>query len=179
MKKEMTLPASKLVKNQKKQFGPVFYTEGKHNLKIIATVRHDDECGNGHNSFSITAEITTVHGRDYMGGCCHDEVAKHFPKLAPFIKWHLTSTDGPMHYVANTLYWLGYSGWCDGKIGSPPNLVNARACAVWPEMPESFLAPSDTKNTEAGAKVRAALQERLNALMAEFKAAVESLGFVY
>lgn len=39
------------------------------------------------------------------GGCIHDEVAKHFPELAHLIKWHLSSTDGPMHYVANTVYW--------------------------------------------------------------------------
>lgn len=63
-------------------------------------------CGNGHNSFSITATIYE-NGCDVAGGCCHEEVAKHFPELAPFIKWHLTSTDGPMHYVANTLFHAG------------------------------------------------------------------------
>jgi hypothetical protein len=33
------------------EVGPVFYTEGKTKYRITATVRHDDECGNGHNSF--------------------------------------------------------------------------------------------------------------------------------
>lgn len=78
-----------------------------HKYRITATVHHDDECGNGHNSFSITAVIGEKLGNlwaDYMGGCCHDKVVKHFPELAPFIKWHLTGTDGPMHYVANTVY---------------------------------------------------------------------------
>lgn len=34
----------------------------------------------------------------------HDEIREHFPELAPFIKWHLMSTDEPLHYVANTVY---------------------------------------------------------------------------
>jgi hypothetical protein len=70
-------------------------------------LRFDDECRNGHESFAITATIDEqINGRfrDYMGGCCHDEIVAHFPELAHLIKWHLTSTDGPMHYLANTLY---------------------------------------------------------------------------
>jgi hypothetical protein len=49
----------------------------------------------------------------------HDEVVKHFPELAPFIKWHLCSSDGPMHYVANTLYHAGdrdYNGLRKGEV---------------------------------------------------------------
>lgn len=89
---------------------------------IVAEVRYDDECGNGHNTFAITAEVyeprvrrgepTTKHsdGRTMWlsaCGCCHEEVAKHFPQLAPLLKWHLTSSDGPMHYVGNTVYHAG------------------------------------------------------------------------
>ena len=61
-------------------------------------IRYDDQCGNGHNTFAITAWSKN------MGGCCHDEVVKAFPHLKPFIKWHLTSSDGPLHYIANTVY---------------------------------------------------------------------------
>ncbi len=103
MKTQIQLPASKLTKKQVKTYGPKIYSENGSRYAITATVRYDDQCGNGHNSFSITADIRENH-REYMGGCCHEEVAKHFPELAPFIKWHLTSSDGPMHYVANTLY---------------------------------------------------------------------------
>ncbi len=70
---------------------------------MTATVRYDDQCGNGHNTFSITADVR-MNRREYMGGCCHDEIAKRIPELAPFIKWHLCSSDGPMHYIANTVY---------------------------------------------------------------------------
>lgn len=100
-----------LTKNQKRVYGVKFYTEGGERLRIRALVRHDDECGNGHNSFSITGEIERKkdNGQWYWqaGGCLHDEIAKHFPELAPFIKWHLTDTTGPMHYIANTLYHAG------------------------------------------------------------------------
>lgn len=107
-----------LTKKQKKAFRKDYIVNGKPET-IIAHVRHDDECGNGHNTFSITGEIyttdrqpgeTTVTHRTGKtlwcngGGCIHDEIAKHFPELAPLIKWHLTSTDGPLHYIANTVY---------------------------------------------------------------------------
>lgn len=77
---------------------------GYSKVNIYAEVRFDDECSNGHQSFSITGDVYTLQGRDIAGGCIHDDIRKHFPELSPFIKWHLTSTDGPMHYVANTLY---------------------------------------------------------------------------
>lgn len=79
------------------------------NEKCVAYVRLDDECGNRHDSFSITGQTwyrnnVTSMWREGSGGCIHEEVAKFFPELAPFIKWHLTSTDEPMHYIANTMY---------------------------------------------------------------------------
>lgn len=46
-----------LVKKQRKTYGPRFYKEHGNELRIIAEVRHDDECGNGHNTFSITGTI--------------------------------------------------------------------------------------------------------------------------
>ena len=156
--------------NQTRSFA-TSWTEGADRFSITATVRYDDRCRNGHNTFSITADIRR-NGREYAGGCCHDEVAERFPELAPFIKWHLVSSDGPLHYVANTLYWLGKSGWCDGKPDSPPNLAHARSSAVWPDMPESFLSMTKEDMT-------AVLNTRLPALLAEFRAAVESFGFTF
>jgi len=104
----MQLPESKLTRRQVKTFEKLIKVDGK-NGRIIAEVRHDDSCGNGHNSFAITgtiysSESSTADRYFETGGCIHDEITKHFPELAPFIKWHLSSTDGPMHYVANTLY---------------------------------------------------------------------------
>lgn len=136
------------------------YMEDGVTYRITATVRHDDRCGNGHNTFSITADIDrrARNNRwvEYTGGCCHDEVSERFPELAPFIKWHLTSTDGPLHYLANTLYWI--------KQG---NLDYARSSAVWPDATLGEIVSESN------------LRARLPALMVEFRAAVESLGLVY
>lgn len=210
------------------------------NSVIIAEVRYDDECGNGHNSFAITAEIygpyaqrgepTIKHSNGKtmwlnQCGCCHEAVKEHFPQLAPLLKWHLTSSDGPMHYIANTVYHAGdrdcnglrkgefrqhtSRGRQNGGIEGVPNwelkfpegfvkdvyavvkpepitlewqpygqtgegkerdLDAARASAVWPDATDEDL-------TAPGLEER--LQARLPALMAEFRKAVESLGFVY
>jgi hypothetical protein len=68
-------------------------------------VRFDDNCRNGHNTFAITADFRHPGHRDIAaGGCMHDDITKVFPELAHLIQWHLVSTDGPMHYIANTVY---------------------------------------------------------------------------
>lgn len=100
---------SVLTKRQVKKFGPRNYKyAGNPHAFIIAEVRYDDQCGNGHNTFSITGEIRIPGHRDVETcGCIHEDIAKAFPELAPLIKWHLVSSDGPMHYVANTMYHAG------------------------------------------------------------------------
>jgi hypothetical protein len=80
---------------------------GKGGTMIVA-MRFDDECGNGHNTFSITADVYTDASRRRhdiaAAGCMHDEIARVFPELAPLILWHLCATDGPMHYPGNAIY---------------------------------------------------------------------------
>jgi hypothetical protein len=116
-------PGAAVVRNQ------TFTTETRPCLSygptatIRAEVRFDDECKNGHNTFAITAVIrdSRYRGdkREIAGGCCHDEIAAAFPELAPLIRWHLTSTDGPMHYIANTVYLAGNRDhW--GKLAGEP-----------------------------------------------------------
>lgn len=130
----LNLPASVLTKNQKKTVRRDYMQGGKPHA-IVAEIRHDDECGNGHNTFAITAtlygpdripgETTTKHepsGKTlwcYGGGCCHEEIAKHFPELAPLIRFHLMSTDGPMHYIANAVF-LASDRDCWGKLKGEP-----------------------------------------------------------
>lgn len=210
--KTTALPPSVLTKNQAKSFGPRPCPSWGEGCMIRANVRFDDQCGNGHNTFSITADISSPKCRDEGGGCCHEEIAEAFPELAPFVKWHLVSTDGPMHYVANTVYhaeshpanmaWLyfedskpeirrqcmGYDSLstleakaktdarfsveADPKTAKEANLAFARSSAVWPEATDEELM----QEPEA---LKAALLARLPALLVEFKAAVESLGFTY
>lgn len=112
---------STLTKNQTLTFGPKHYTEGGRKYTITTMVRHDDHCGNGHNTFSITGRINELKGGrtyEHSCGCIHDEIRKH-PELAGLIKWHGCSTDGPMHYVENTIYHAGdrdYNGLKAGEF---------------------------------------------------------------
>lgn len=104
----MPLSESVLTKQQYKSLGPKpidGYSEG---AALWAHLRFDDECGNGHNTFAITGTVREPGRRDIAaGGCLHDDIARIYPELAPYIKWHLCSTDGPMHYIANTLHLAG------------------------------------------------------------------------
>lgn len=117
--------SSTLTRNQKKH-----YHKTADGLNMTVTIRHDDECGNGHNSFTITMDAYEA-GKPrtdrffVFGGCAHDDVRKHFPELAPFIKWHLTSTDGPMHYIANTLYHARDTDYNGKRKGEP---INPETC---------------------------------------------------
>jgi len=73
-------------------------------IKVQATVKFSDDCGNGHNTLSVTGETQTPVGRSLSFGCCHEEIIAAFPRLEGLINYHLCSSDGPMHYVANTIY---------------------------------------------------------------------------
>ena len=149
---------SQLVKKQSQKLGPKSFTDDNRKYTITAFIRFDDDCNNGHNTFAITGEIRSGR-RIESCGCLHEEIAEHFPELIPLIKWHLVSTDGPMHYIANTLYHV-----------KEKNLDYARSTAVWPDATDEQLTADDLKEE---------LEKRLPALLVEFRKAVESLGFTY
>lgn len=93
---------------------------------MIVELRFDDNCRNGHSSFSITADIKKKNGTIEACGCLHDDIKEWFPELAPLIQWHLTSTDGPMHYMANTIYHAGDKD-CHGlRAGEKRQIRNGR-----------------------------------------------------
>jgi uncharacterized protein Usg len=95
-----------LTKKQTKVFGPKVYKQDGVTYKLTATVRYDDECGNGHNSFAITGEQyrKSENSRwvEDAFGCVHDDIAKHFPHLQPFLKFHGMTSEGPLYYIENT-----------------------------------------------------------------------------
>lgn len=82
--------------------------------KLIVTVRWDDSCGNGHNSLSVTGTVYDDRRRSddkwAREGCIHDDIlAAVCRKLIPhevgdLIPFHLSSSDSPMHYLANVRY---------------------------------------------------------------------------
>jgi hypothetical protein len=200
----------------------------KKDTILQVSVRFDDSCKNGHDSFAVTA-VMRLRGIEVAGGMLREDIARAFPELAPLLKWHLTSTDGPMHYIANTVFLAGdrdYDGlragenrqlisghsglpmWeikafdddhkpvglhmlggmvdaakrpaCDYTVHYAPvltmgqgkgrNLAAARSCAVWPEATDEELCVEPEV-------LRTALQQRLPALMAQFKADMIGTGF--
>lgn len=91
----------------------------KEGGRLRVKVRFDDECKNGHETLSVTATEYDKKGRDIRGGCMHDDVEDVFPEFASLIPFHLCSTDGPMHYIENTIYLSGNRdchGLQDGQI---------------------------------------------------------------
>lgn len=92
-----------------------FFTENKEEYRITVTVSLDDDCHNNMCEWSVTADIRRknkcgTYG-EYMGGCCHDEVAKYFPELAKFIPLHCSNHYGaPMYPVGNGIYHIRKSG---------------------------------------------------------------------
>ena len=210
---------------------------------VVASVRYDDQCNNGHNTFAVTGTVYGRHGSKRDGGtrtkdggmlfvescgCVHDDIAAHIPELAGLIKWHLCSSNEPWGYVDNTVYHAGdrdcwglkagefrqhtsrgptqnggtpgvnnwvlevpsrtqrdvYADTCPSPVliewkpcgktgdGKKRELDLARSSAVWPEA-------TDAELVQEPDALRAALSARLPALMADFRTAIESLGFTY
>ena len=147
-------------------------TDGVMQVKI----RFDDQCRNGHQTFTITADVYTKESRrigDVQAcGCLHDDIEKVFPELAPLIKWHLVSTDGPLHYIANTVYHASDRIVTRYSEGKKRNLDAARNSAVWPDATDEQLSVEPEELT-------AALLARLPILMAAFRKDMENAGFLW
>lgn len=104
---------TKSILTKKQEAAKVFhFSDNEKPHTLFVNIRYDDSYNNGHNTFSITGSLYegTKDKRPYSDnrlvacGCIHDEIIKHAPEFAPFIKWHLFSSYGPMHYIASTLY---------------------------------------------------------------------------
>lgn len=163
---------STISKNQKRTIVKAITLEGKPYM-LTVDLRFDDECGNGYNTFTITGAVyRNKSAREpEICGCIHEVIAAHFPELEPLIKWHLCSTDGPMHYIANTVYHAGnLDAW--GNLGKTRNLDAARHSAIWPDATHEELTVSPEELTRK-------LLARLPALLADFRATMEALGFTW
>ena len=100
------LPESKLSKVPQIRQYRASFMNGEIRCAIKATVKYGDDCGNGHNTLSITGDIYE-DGMLGSCGCIHDEIDQYFPELREALPFHLCSTDGPMHYLSNTLFTAG------------------------------------------------------------------------
>ena len=154
-----------LTKSQFKTFTKKINYDGT-DCTMSVTLRYDDECNNGHNTFSITGRIKGGKYGRYgyeidMAGCLHDKIKKYFPEFAHLIKWHLCDSDGPMYYLENTLYWV--------KEG---NLEYAKNTAIWQKASDAEFKCNQVELTQK-------LLNRLPDLMKEFRKDIEALGFIY
>ena len=123
--KPIKLPVSILTKKQIKRNSKIFEEGGRY-YEISVKLRYDDSCGNGHNTFAITGEIwrTTAKGSRLNNdceacGCIHNDIVKHFPELVTMIQWHSCNSDGPLHYLANTVYVAGDRDYNKLRAGAP------------------------------------------------------------
>lgn len=157
---------SVLTKSQFKTFTKNINYEGKK-CTMSVELRYDDECNNGHNTFSITGSIKGGRYGHYgyeieLGGCIHDEIKKYFPELAHLIKWHLCGSQQPMYYIENTLYFAT----------NKRDFNAARESAIWENATDEQLSLSREE-------LEKLLLKRLPKLMEEFRHDIEALGFVY
>lgn len=160
MKTNKSEQKSILVRDQTKK---VYFLNKEYNgqkVDLIITLRYDDECGNGLNSFSITGELYKASRRNDSAliscGCLHDEIKVIAPEYSKFIKWHLMSSKEPLYYFENTLYWANNN-----------NLTYARHSAIWEDATLEELRNKDL------------LKKRLPKLLNDFIHAMEELGFKY
>ncbi len=91
------------------------FTIVKGKEKTVIKIWLNDECRNGHEDFSLTADIYEkrgTHWKDVGGGCCHDHILALRSDLKPFAMLHLCTWEGvPMHTAANAFYWFaGFNG---------------------------------------------------------------------
>lgn len=85
------------------------YVENGTTCRIDVKIQFADECKNGVCSWSITADIygKRQNGRFVWcsGGCCHDEISKHFPEFSKFVALHSSDCYGaPLYAVENGYY---------------------------------------------------------------------------
>jgi hypothetical protein len=93
---------------------------------------------NADTTVSVTVDILNHNGTDIGGGADHETAVLVWPEIAPVVAFHLWGPrTGPMHYVANAVYWwelaLGYSRWALGG-GQDPAAIFASHCH-WGSVP--------------------------------------------
>lgn len=162
----MNLPESTVITHQTKVVeSEIVESEGvepgRPGRYTSLALRYDDRLGSGYNCFTMKL-MTYDLGKDgkranfTFTSCDVEKMKRHFPDYLPYLKWQLVGSQGPMCYLSNTWYWAEQG-----------ELERARKSARWPEATLTQLADPE------------ALKARLPGFMAEFKAAMESLGFTY
>lgn len=156
------------------------FREGQGRRRHTVTAELHSLCGQ-HPHFSVTMDTYRQAGNgrwmDDAGGCRHDEVRRLFPSLAPYLRWHGVSIDGPIFYAANAAYWAGLnSEWCNGGPNDPPNREHFDATTLWGALPgDADGHPMEAPATMDQPWLNTILAARLPALLALFRADMDRL----
>lgn len=111
-------------------------------------VRYDDGCRNGHNAFSITFTGKELTRPGELGGVDPDLIAKVFPELKTLLKWNGCTSEGPVHYVGNTLYHAGDRDHNGLREGEKRQIINGRTGKPsWELVTEDGQRPRSVKDT--------------------------------
>lgn len=109
------------------QVDDAFFEGGKH-YSFTYSIKLDDNCKNGHLTFSFTGEIKVKKGNgrfyNYIGGAISDIIAYFKPELEKFNRLHLFNHLGQPIYIDNIRYSInkGRTNEQIAKIYNIPNL---------------------------------------------------------
>jgi hypothetical protein len=105
----------------------------------------------------------------HTSGCCHSEISSAFPELRPFVRWHLVSQDGPMHYTPNAIFWAehmaGVSRWSHRPYDPDPETAFCNTVAfgavvgdTMPDLAVRMTGPDTAGTVITRETVRAAVE---------------------
>lgn len=100
-------------------------------------------------------------------GCLEEEIGRAAPQYLKYVKWHLFTSKGPYYYLSNVILNVEDYDRSQNDIERDLALNRARKWAFWENATIDQLR--DTK----------LLYERLPQVMAQFKADMEELGFIW
>lgn len=166
------LPDSRRIRSQKRTYTPIRDLE-RGTIKVH--VRHDDHCNNGANELAVTADYAYPGDRNYTAwGCQHEKIKELAPPcLAKYCKWHLVSTAGPLYYLANGYYHLGFGKYSERSMSA------FRSHVVYGECPDLDTHANLFHCFEDQDFATQWMINRLEALMCSFRDDVQALGWEY
>jgi len=93
----------------------------KQEKQIKATYKGEDYCLTiswSYHSANKNRHFSMTYNSRNSSGYSAETISTVFPEYAKYLKWHLVSSDGPMHYMGNSMYFAGnrdYDGLLKGE----------------------------------------------------------------